>query len=224
MAKFIWNGGVFEGSPLYASSIATTVTVIDAETSILAAIWSDRDGLVTKGNPFTLTDVGKIEFYADQGRYNIIASNGPSSQTWNDEIIGAAGSGGGVQSVVGGDGVNVNNADPENPIVNSNFEASSTSASYQLGVINASQWMDITGAGPVDIECPIESTIDLTSKFVHLISNYSPGVVTITAEVGATVIPPAGGTLVIPQNATVGIKKSDSTPNQYIVFGPTQAV
>lgn len=224
MDKFVFNASVFEGAPLYASTIATQVTVIDAESSSLASIWSDRDGLSPMANPFTLVEAGVVQFYADEGRYNITAVSGGNISTWNDEILGAAGSGGGVESVVAGDGVLVDSSDSANPAVSSDFSATSTGSSYTLSASNSNNWIDIVGASVVDIECPPESDTDLGSKFAHAITNYGTGVVTVTAGAGVTVIPPPGRTLVIPQFATVGIKKADNTPGTYIVFGPTASV
>ena len=77
--KLAFNASVFEGAPLYASTIATSVTVINKETGLLASLWEDRDGLIVKSNPFTLDEAGVIEFYADSGRYDITAVNGPST-------------------------------------------------------------------------------------------------------------------------------------------------
>ena len=225
MDKFVFNASVFEGAPLYASTIATQVTVIDKATDTLATIWSDREGLILKSNPFTLDEAGVIEFYADEGRYDISAANGPNVSVWKDEILGAAGGGGGaVDSVSGGDGVNVDNSDPANPVVFSNFATNNQAASYTLSDADTNRWTDLTGSAVIDIECPPESSVDLGSKFVHLISNYSTGVVTITAGAGVTVNPPAGGTLIVPQFATVGIKKSNNSADDYIVFGATQAI
>ena len=84
--------------------------------------------------------------------------------------------------------------------------------------------MDTTGAGPINIECPPEADEDLGDKFVHVISNYSSGAVTVVAGSGVTVHPPAGGTLVIPQYGTAGIKKADNSADTYIVFGQTVSV
>lgn len=226
LAKFVFNASVFESAPLFAASIATTVTVFDAETLLLANIWSDRDGLTVKANPFTLDEAGVIDFYADAGRYNITAVNGPNSRTWNDYEITdpAAGGGGQVDTIAEGAGINVDSADPANPIVSSDFKTSTTAASYTLGSVNDKNWIDLTGIATIEITCPPESSIDLGSEFVHIISNFSIGSVTIVAGAGVTVIAPAGGTLVSLENSTIGIKKASHAADTYIVFGPTEAI
>lgn len=104
------------------------------------------------------------------------------------------------------------------------FTVSSTGSSYTLADVNNNQWMDLSGSSAITITCPSESSIDLSSKFNHVISNYSSGAVNIAAAAGATVHAPPGGTLVIPQYATVGIKKASHTTNVYIVYGPTEAI
>lgn len=146
---------------------------------------------------------------------------------WNGTTfvpVAASSGGGTVDTVVAGDGITVDNTDPANPIVSSDFSVNSTSASYTLSATQDNQWTDITGSSSVDITCPPESTINLGSKFVHTLSNYGTGTVTVVAGAGVTVRPPPGGTLVIPQYATVGIKKADNAADTYIVFGPTVAV
>lgn len=220
MAKFVFNAGVFKDSPLFAASTATQITVLDRSDDTLAALWSDRDGLSVKSNPFFISSAGKIEFYADPGRYRVTATNGGNSQTWEDILLG-----GSVAGVTGTSGVSVDNTDPANPIVSSDFTANDTDASYTLAASNNNEWMDIdsAAASSVNITCPPESSIDLGEKFVHVISNYSSQTVTIVAGSGVTVRPPPGGTLVVPQYATVGIKKARYAADTYIVFGPTEA-
>ena len=108
--------------------------------------------------------------------------------------------------------------------VNSEFTAQSSTLGYTLGSVNKSQWMDIYGTNSnVVVTCPNESTIDLGPQFVHMITNYTIHPVTINAESGVTLEAPAGGSLVIPQYATAGIKKAHWSPNTYIVFGSTEA-
>lgn len=106
----------------------------------------------------------------------------------------------------------------------SELTTDSTNLSYILGAGNNNQWMDIFGTpSGMTIQCPPESDIDLGSRFVHMITNYSSSVITIEGGTGVTVIPPNGGSLNIPQNATVGIKKANYDQNTYIVFGATEA-
>lgn len=109
-------------------------------------------------------------------------------------------------------------------VVSSDFATGNTASSYTLAVSNDNQWMDLTGSGTINITCPPESSVNLGAKFNHVISNYSSGTVTIVAGSGVTVRPPPGGTLVVPQYATIGIKKADYAADTYIVYGPTNSV
>lgn len=226
MAKLVFNAGVFKDSPLFAASTATQISVLDRADDTLASLWSDRDGLVVKSNPFFISSAGKIEFYADPGRYRVTAQNGGFTQIWEDVLLidpNSAGGGGTVDSVVAGAGVVVDDSDTANPIVGSNFTAGSASSSYTLGALQDNQWLDLDGATAIDITCPPESSVDLGDEFVHVVSNYGTGAVSIVAGAGVTVRPPPGGTLVIPQYATAGIKKAAFAANTYIVFGLTTA-
>jgi hypothetical protein len=230
LAKFIWQGRVFKGSPLFGASTATQVTVVDKADSTLASLWSDRDGTTTKANPFYISDIGKLEFYANAGRYKVTAVNGGESDVWDDVLVidpdaGGGGGGGTVDTVVAGDGVDVDSSDSANPVVSSDFTTGDTDASYTLAAVNDNQWMDIAAAaaGSVNITCPPESSVDLGAKFVHVISNYTSQTVTIVAGSGVTVRPPPGGTLVLSQYSTIGIKKASYAADTYIVFGLTEA-
>lgn len=95
MAKFIWQARVFAGGPLFAASTATQVTVIDKSDDTLASLWSDRDGLSVKANPFFITVAGKIEMYLDPGRYRVTADKGGETDTWDDVLIIDPDAGGG---------------------------------------------------------------------------------------------------------------------------------
>lgn len=95
MAKSIWQARVFAGGPLFAASTATQVTVIDKSNDTLASLWSDRDGLSVKANPFFITVAGKIEMYLDPGRYRVTAVNAGQTDTWDDVLIIDPDAGGG---------------------------------------------------------------------------------------------------------------------------------
>lgn len=106
MAKFIWQAGVFIGGPLFAASTSTQVTVVDKSDDTLAGLWADRDGTSPKANPFFISSAGKVEFYADAGRYSVTVENGGFSQTWDDVVLidpdaggGGGGGGGGVTAL-----------------------------------------------------------------------------------------------------------------------------
>lgn len=89
---------MFFKRPLYPANTSTVVTVYDAETGSIAPIWNDRAGADPRSNPGAIWQEGQIKFYANAGRYNIVASNGPDSKVWEDVIIidpDAGGGGGG---------------------------------------------------------------------------------------------------------------------------------
>lgn len=228
MAKLIWQGIVLIGTPTYPGDTATTVQVYDVSTGspVTAQLWSDRAGSVTKANPFTISEAGVIKFYANAGRYRIVVTNGSYSRTLEDVVIvdpDAAG-GGTVDTIVAGDGIAVDSTDTATPVVSSELLTANTATSYTLAASNKWQWMDLTGSSAINITCPPESSADLGDDFVHVISNFSTGTVTIVAGSGVTVVAPPGGTLIVPQNATLGIKKASHTTDTYIVFGVTEAV
>lgn len=93
---------MFEGGPLFAASTATQVTVIDKSDDTLASLWSDRDGLSIKANPFFITVAGKIEMYLDPGRYRVTAAKAGQTDTWDDVLIIDPGAGGGSGNVPAG--------------------------------------------------------------------------------------------------------------------------
>lgn len=95
MAKFIFQAGVFFKRPLYPANTSTVVTVYDAETGSIAPIWNDRAGADPRANPGAIWQEGQIKFYANAGRYNIVASNGSDSKVWEDVIIVDPDAGGG---------------------------------------------------------------------------------------------------------------------------------
>lgn len=98
MAKFIFQAGVFFKRPLYPANTSTVITVYDAETGSIAPVWNDRAGADPRANPGAIWQEGQIKIYLNAGRYNIVASNGSDSKTWNDVIIvdpDAGGGGGG---------------------------------------------------------------------------------------------------------------------------------
>lgn len=66
---------------------AATITVYQAGTTTLAAIYSSNAG-VGKSNPFTSDSLGRIEFYAADGRYDILVEKtGYASQTIYDVLL-----------------------------------------------------------------------------------------------------------------------------------------
>lgn len=123
MAKGVFNASVFLGRPLYPADITTTVSVYDADTDVLVpTLWEDRDGLETLANPHPLPEDGVILFYANPGRYNIVVEKGTILyREWPDVIISDAATSGtsGIETIVAGDNITVDDTDPLNPIVSS---------------------------------------------------------------------------------------------------------
>lgn len=119
--KGVFNASVFIGRPLYPADITTTVSVYNAETDVLVStLWLDRDGADELANPHPLSEDGVILFYADPGRYNIVVEKGTMLyREWPDVIISDSATSGtpGIQSVVAGTNVTVDDTDPLNPVV-----------------------------------------------------------------------------------------------------------
>lgn len=119
--KGVFNASVFMGRPLYPADITTTVSVYNAETDALVpTLWLDRDGVEELANPHPLAEEGVILFYADPGRYNIVVEKGTMLyREWPDFIISDSATSGspGIQSIVAGTNVTVDDTDPLNPVV-----------------------------------------------------------------------------------------------------------
>lgn len=91
MAKHVWQGNVFEGSPLVPSGGAT-VTVRNAGTSALATTYSNIDGSGTVLNPITVT-TGFVRVYLDAGMYNIIVQSSAGTRVLENVEVGLGGDG-----------------------------------------------------------------------------------------------------------------------------------
>lgn len=119
--KGVFNASVFMGRPLYPADITTVVSVYNAETDeLVPTLWLDRDGTDELVNPHPLAEDGVILFYADPGRYNIVVEKGTMLyREWPDVIISDAATSGtpGIQSIVAGTNVTVDDTDPLNPVV-----------------------------------------------------------------------------------------------------------
>lgn len=119
--KGAFNASVFMGRPLYPADITTVVSVYNAETDALVpTLWLDRDGSQELANPHPLAEDGVILFYVDPGRYNITVEKGTNLyREWPDVIISDSATSGtpGIQSVVAGTNVTVDDTDPLNPVV-----------------------------------------------------------------------------------------------------------
>ena len=187
--KTAWNAGVFVDAPLYAADTTTSIHVKKSEDASTATIYSDRDG-AAKANPFTIATAGKIEFYADPGRYDITATRGADTITWDDELIKPQS----IRSV-------------------------EKTASFQVASDDLDVMYVVTGAGNVNITVPSEATDALDQDFIFHVRHDGTGTVTIVQDTGVTVKPQALGTLVIPFDGTASCSYPRTTTNRWILYG-----
>ena len=75
------------GNALPAAQITVRRETVGAP---LAALYSDRDGLVSIGNPFNADAEGFAAFHVVGGAYRITATLGSSTRTWRYVAIGLA--------------------------------------------------------------------------------------------------------------------------------------
>lgn len=241
MAKFIFNAGVFKDSPLFAASTATLITVLDRADDTLASLWSDRAGSSILANPHYISSPGKIAFYLDAGRYRVTATNGGFTQVWEDVLIidpdAGGGGGGGATDFTDLDDVPSSYTGQAGELVRVNSDETSleftqygppltiatASASYALALSNWHEFKQITGSGTVDIEIPLDATLDLPIGYTHLIrprDDFS-GVCTWTKEDPAvTLEAPGGQTLVSGAGLTSAVTKIAA--NTWVVYGRTE--
>ena len=189
--KTAWNAGVFVDAPLYAADTTTSIFVEDAIDDSTATIYSDRDG-AAKSNPFTIAAAGKIEFYADPGRYNIIATRGADTVEWDDELI--------------------------KPLSIRTIEKT---ASFQVAADELDAMYVITGAANINITVPAEATDALDEDFIFHGRHDGTGTLTIVEDTTVTVKPPNGGTLVIPIDGTFSCSYPRTTTDRWILYGQT---
>ncbi len=187
--KTVWNAGVFINSPLYPADTSTSILVEDAKDDSVSTIYSDRDG-AAKANPFTISEAGKIEFYADPGRYNITATSGAETVTWEDEIIKP-------QSIL----------------------TEEKTSSFQVAADDLDVMFVITGSNNVNITVPAEATDTLDKDFIFHVRHDGTGILTIVEDTGVTVVPQADGTLVIPINGTASCNYPKTTLDRWILYG-----
>lgn len=155
MPKAAFNASVFYGSPLQPGDELTEVTVTNLSGGS-NDLWADRNGLSTKSNPFFIDETGIILFYADPGRYTIVATREGESTSWENVIlmddVSAGGGGGTVESVVGGTGISVDSASPSSPVVGLSGIVnviSTASTAISLTSANAGNHYATSGASPV---------------------------------------------------------------------------
>lgn len=70
-----------------------TITITDKDTGLPSEVWADRDGTTSLGSSFT-SSTGIIRFYANPGRYKVVATKGLFTATFDDELIGTSADGG----------------------------------------------------------------------------------------------------------------------------------
>lgn len=104
--------------------------------------------------------------------------------------------------------------------VSRDFVTASTDEDYTLSLLNDHQWMDITGVGlgPRTITVPSSG---VPSTFVHTLTNYSDDTVTFRSNGVSSILVDDNGSLVVPPNGTVGIKRSDFAAHIWTLFGNT---
>lgn len=134
----------------------------------LAATWTARDDVLLDGEMGFETDTRKIKI-------------GDGTTGWNDlEYFPPDGDGDGVQSVVAGDGIDVDDTDPENPVVSATGGSGGGSSPWPAGCI---MWFDTSHRDGVP------------GQYVHFLnaSKDYPGRGIIAAAAGPVVFNSVGG-------------------------------
>ena len=193
MSKVAFNAGVFFGSPLYPATTSCSIAVTEAESGLAATLYSSRAG-AGQSNPFNISSAGIIEFYADPGRYSVVATVGANSQTWSDVIL-----------------------------AHSSIEPLEKTASYTITAADHDLMIVVTGASAVNLTIPAEATEELNTGFIVHVTHMGTGVLTIVEDTGVTVNLPAAGTLVIPSGGTVSIYYPKLTTDLWKMFGQVVA-
>lgn len=199
--KGVFNASVFMGRPLYPADITTTVSVYNAETDeLVPTLWLDRDGVEELANPHPLAEDGVILFYATPGRYNIVVEKGTQLyREWPDVIISDSATSGtpGIQSVVAGTNVTVDDTDPLNPVVSAtggggsgNVPAGGTTGQVLAKASNTNydtEWVAAGGVGvsalsivsgvvTVNLALGNLFTLDMTNDVTGWVFTNKPGV------------------------------------------------
>jgi hypothetical protein len=75
------------GSPRTA-----TITVYNAGTVVLASIWADAAGTIVKDNPFTTDVLGRFQFFATAGNYDVqVSGSGITTYKIENQPLGTTG-------------------------------------------------------------------------------------------------------------------------------------
>ncbi len=93
MARAVWQRTIADGNGNVVPS--ATITVRDADTDDLAALFSVREGAGGLSNPFNADTDGFARFYVADGRYHITAEKSGSTSTWVNEVLESEAGGGG---------------------------------------------------------------------------------------------------------------------------------
>ena len=223
MANYRFYRSVFSGSPLFAAGLSTQVTVLNLDTLALASIFTDEAGTTPKSNPFNISEVGKFDFWVAAGNYRVTAVAGGDSDPWEGRIGPYSGDVGQVDSIVGGNGLFVDDSDAANPVATPRARIYTASASYALNSTNENEIKVITGGGLVNVTIPEDSTIDLPVGFCHIIRPDSTASAQWVAESGAVSISaPASMSLVCgSQMCSAAIKVAS---NIWFIVGRCEAV
>lgn len=197
MANYRFYRRVFSGGPLFGAGLSTQVTVINLDTLDLAPIFTDEAGTTPKSNPFNIAEVGKFDFWVADGNYRVTAVTGGESDAWEGRIGPYSGDIGQVDSIVGGNGLFVDDSDPANPVATPRARVYTASTSYSLAGANENEIKVIAGGGLISVTIPEDSTIDLPVGFCHIIRPDATSSAQWVAESGSIVISsPSGMTLV----------------------------
>lgn len=84
-AFFVWQRTIVDAAGTVQPLASVSVT--DVVSGALATLYSD-EGVTGIGNPITADSNGFVRFYVRPGLYDIVATLGANSRTWNDEAIG----------------------------------------------------------------------------------------------------------------------------------------
>jgi hypothetical protein len=144
----------------------------------------------------------------------------------NPYVISAQASGGGggiVESIVGGDGINVDDTDPANPVVSTNGTTpkvinAQIGTSYTLALDDAEDdaFLTLSNGSPIALEIPLNATVAIPVGAVVEGAQIGAGLVTLTPEGGVT-INSIDGLDLAGQYAVFGIMKIAT--NTWLAYG-----
>jgi hypothetical protein len=209
----------FEGGPLFAASLATQVTVLTGSGG-LAQIYSAETGPATMGNPFFLTEVGKVQFWADAGDYSVTVDRGGESDNWQGRI----GPYGVVNEIIAGSGISVDSSNIAEPVVTSRIKTNISTTSYTLSLTNENEIRELGSSLNINITVPNDSASALPIGYCHIIRprNDYTGAAAIVADGGVTVSvsAPVSGSLNLVAGEAVAVIKM--AINYWVVIGVTE--